>query len=212
MRCLLKTGNIFSTDFCYGEVPLRLDPFDFQAYDHNPMEFYVVCTDVATGKAVYHKYTGWSDHGFDWVRASASMPLVSRMVEIDGRKLLDGGIADSIPVEYFRQLGYDRNVVVLTRPEGYRKEKNGAMALIRKKYRKYPNLVEAVANRHIIYNRTLDEITKEEEAGRLFVIRPEKPIPVSRVEKDPEKLKQAYALGRTAMEKKMAALTAYLQN
>lgn len=212
MRCLLKTGNIFSTDFCYGEVPLRLDPFDFQAYEHNPMEFYVVCTDVATGKAVYHKYTGWSDHGFDWVRASASMPLVSRMVEIDGRKLLDGGIADSIPVEYFRQLGYDRNVVVLTRPEGYRKEKNGAMALIRKKYRNYPNLVEAVANRHIVYNRTLDEITKEEEAGRLFVIRPEKPIPVSRVEKDPEKLKQAYALGRAAMEKKMAALTAYLQN
>ena len=211
VRCLLRTGNIFSTDFCYGEVPLRYDPFDYDTYNRNPMDFYVVCTDVETGKAVYHKYTGWKDHGFDWIRASASMPLVSQIVEIDGRKYLDGGIADSIPVAFFQQLGYDRNVVVLTRPKGYQKKKNGVMPLIRRKYRAYPKLVEAVANRHIVYNNTLAEIDRDEQAGRLFVLRPEKPLPVSRVEKDPKKLKQAYDIGRAAAEQNLTALTAYLQ-
>lgn len=210
VRCLLRTGNIFSTDFCYGEVPLRYDPFDYDTYNSNPMDFYVVCTDVETGKAVYHKYTGWKDHGFDWIRASASMPLVSQIVEIDGRKYLDGGIADSIPVAFFQQLGYDRNVVVLTRPKGYQK-KNGAMPLIRQKYRAYPKLVEAMANRHIVYNNTLAEIDRDEQAGRLFVLRPEKPLPVGRVEKDPKKLQQAYDTGRATAEQNLTALTAYLQ-
>lgn len=211
VRCLLRTGNIFSTDFCYGEVPLRYDPFDYDTYNSNPMDFYVVCTDVETGKAVYHKYTGWKDHGFDWIRASASMPLVSQIVEIDGRKYLDGGIADSIPVAFFQQLGYDRNVVVLTRPKGYQKKKNGAMPLIRRKYRAYPKLVEAMANRHIVYNNTLAEIDRDEQAGRLFVLRPEKPLPVGRVEKDPKKLQQAYDTGRATAEQNLTALTAYLQ-
>lgn len=211
VRCLLRTGNIFSTDFCYGEVPLRYDPFDYDTYNSNPMDFYVVCTDVETGKAVYHKYTGWKDHGFDWIRASASMPLVSQIVEIDGRKYLDGGIADSIPVAFFQQLGYDRNVVVLTRPKGYQKKKNGAMPLIRQKYRAYPKLVEAMANRHIVYNNTLAEIDRDEQAGRLFVLRPEKPLPVGRVEKDPKKLQQAYDTGRATAEQNLTALTAYLQ-
>ena len=100
-KVLLKTGHIFSTDFCYGEVPLVHDPFDFEAYGKNPMEFFVVATDLERGEAVYHKYEGMDDSGFDWIRASASMPLVSRIVEIDGMKLLDGGIADSIPVKFF---------------------------------------------------------------------------------------------------------------
>ena len=104
-RVLLRTGDMFSADFCYGEVPRYLDPFDFDAYGKNPMEFYLVCTDMETGEAVYHKYEGWEDAGFDWIRASASMPLVSRPVEIGGRKLLDGGIADSIPVKFFEGLG-----------------------------------------------------------------------------------------------------------
>ena len=124
MSSLLKTGNIYSTEFCYGEVPLKYDPFDFETYKKDPMEFYVVSTDVETGRPVYHKYTGEEDSGFDWIRASASMPLVSQIVEIDGQKLLDGGISDSIPVEFFESLGYDRNVAVLTQPKTYQKSKN----------------------------------------------------------------------------------------
>ena len=94
LRSLLLTGNIYNTDFAYREVPLHLDEFDFAAYAANPMEFWLVCTDIETGLPVYHRYDGYHDHGFDWIRASASMPMVSRTVEIDGQKLLDGGISD----------------------------------------------------------------------------------------------------------------------
>lgn len=208
---LLRTGNIFSTDFCYGTVPLELDPFDFAAYDANPQQFYVVSTDIESGKSVYHQYLGRNDHGFDWIRASASMPLVSQIVEINGRKMLDGGIADSIPVRYFQAIGYDRNVVVLTQPEGYQKGKNSAMPLIRMKYKHYPNLVAAMENRPAVYNETLAYIAQEEAAGRLLVIRPPQPLPVERVEKNPQHLKAAYDIGRQEAEKRLVEVKAYLQ-
>lgn len=210
LRVLLKTGNIYSTDFCYGEVPVKYDPFDFETYGNNPMEFYVVATDIETGEAVYHRYEGTEPSGFDWIRASASMPLVSQIVEIDGRKMLDGGIADSIPIQYFEQLGYEKNVVVLTRPSGYQKEKNKVLPLIRKKYKAYPKLVEAMENRHERYNETLGYIRQQEQAGKLFVIRPEESIPVRRVEKDPERLKAAYEMGRKTMERQMDEVMEFL--
>lgn len=196
VRTLLRTGNIYSTDFAYGEVPLKYDTFDYDTFHENPMDFYVVCTDIMNGKAVYHKYEGFEDHGFDWIRASSSMPLVSQIVEIDGRKLLDGGIADSIPLRYFEHLGYDRNVVVLTRPKSYRKEPSGILPLIRQKYKHYPKLIKAMEQRHIKYNRTLDYISQKEAAGEILVIRPWRALPVSRVEKDPDKLREAYEIGR----------------
>ena len=122
----LREGNLFSTPFCYEEVPLVHDVFDFDSYEKDPMEFYVVATDVETGRPVYHRYDGRKDHGFEWIRASASMPLVSQMVEIDGVKMLDGGISDSIPIRYFESIGYHRNVVILTQPKGYIKGTVGA--------------------------------------------------------------------------------------
>lgn len=210
MSSLLKTGNIYSTEFCYGDVPLKYDPFDFETYEKDPMEFYTVSTDVETGKPVYHKYSGMSDGGFDWIRASASMPLVSRIVEINGQKLLDGGISDSIPVEFFESLGYDRNVAVLTQPKTYRKGKNRLMPLIRLKYRKYPRFIEAVANRHVMYNAETALVSEKETQGSLFVIRPERPLSVGKVEKDPEKLKEAYETGRRVAEERFEALTEYL--
>ncbi len=210
MSSLLKTGNIYSTDFCYGEVPLKYDPFDFETYEKDPMEFYTVSTDVETGKPVYHKYAGMSDGGFDWIRASASMPLVSRIVEINGQKLLDGGISDSIPVEFFESLGYDRNVAVLTQPKTYKKSKNKMMPLIKIKYRKYPKFIETVENRHIMYNAETALVSEKEHNGTLFVIRPESPLPVARVEKDPEKLKEAYEIGRSAMKERLEDLLIYL--
>ena len=207
---LWKTGDIFNTDFCYGEVPLKLDPFDFDAYEKNPTDFYVVCTDVETGQALCHRYTGREDHGFDWIRASASMPLVSRMVEIEGRKLLDGGIADSIPASCFESMGYTRNVVILTRPEGYRKKKNQELPLIRRKYRAYPRLVEAMEQRHLVYNAELDYVAQAQAEGRMFVIRPEKALAVRRIEKNPERLRAAYEEGRRTAERQREALSAFL--
>lgn len=210
MHSLLTTGNIYNTEFCYHEVPLKHDLFDFEAYERNPMEFYVVCTDVETGKAVYHKYEGEDDHGFDWIRASASMPVVSQMVEIEGRKYLDGALADSIPVRFFEREGYDCNVVILTRPKSYTMKRNEMMPIIRLKYRDYPNLVRAIENRHRVYNETLAYISQMERAGKLFVIRPDCALPVSRVEKDPEKLKQAYEIGRRIGLERIDELKHYL--
>ena len=207
---LLKTGDIFNTDFCYGEVPLKLDPFDFDAFEKDPTDFYVVCTDVETGQALCHRYTGRDDHGFDWIRASASMPLVSRMVEIEGRKLLDGGIADSIPAACFESLGYTRNVVILTQPEGYRKKKNQALPLIRRKYRAYPRLVEAMERRHLVYNAELDYVARAKAEGRMFVIQPEEALPVRRIEKNPDRLRAAYEEGRKTAERQREALSAFL--
>lgn len=211
IRSLLQTGNIYNTDFCYGEVPLKLDVFDFEAYESNPMDFYAVCTDIETGKAVYHKYLGKEDNGFDWLRASASMPLVSQIVEISGQKMLDGGISDSIPVKYFESIGFDRNVVVLTRPYGYRKEKSRMLPLIRRKYDAYPKLIEDMTNRHLMYNNELDYIEKQEAAGNLFVIRPASPLPVKRVERDPDKLQSAYDIGRKTAEGLMDKLRLFLE-
>lgn len=210
LRNLIKTGNIYSTEFCYGEVPLKYDVFDFDTYRSNPMEFHVVCTDIETGKAVYHKYEGWEDHGFDWIRASASMPLVSQIVEIDGLKLLDGGIADSVPLRYFQRIGYEKNVIILTQPKGYVKSRNKAMPLIKAKYRAYPKLVVAMEQRHTVYNEMLAYIAEEERKGSALVLRPEAPLPVSRTETDPEKLRSAYEIGRAAAEEKLAAIVQYM--
>ena len=210
LHSLVQTGDFFSTDFCYGTVPLELDPFDFDTYGRNPMDFYVVCTDIETGTAVYHRYTGWDDHGFDWIRASASMPLASNVVEIGRKKLLDGGIADSIPLARFQRMGYDRNVVVLTQPLGYQKQPNRLLPLIRKRYRAYPKLVRAMEQRHVMYNQELDEVARQEAAGSILVIRPAAPIPVSRTEKDPRKLQIAYEMGRTAAEEKLPEVEHFL--
>lgn len=207
---LIKTGNIYNTDFAYGEVPLKYDVFDFDTYQNNPMDFYVVCTDIETGKAVYHIYGGKDDHCFDWIRASASMPIVSQIVEIDGQKLLDGGVADSVPVKYFEEIGFDRNVVVLTQPEHYQKKKNSLMPLIRLKYRKYPKLVEAIENRHLVYNQTLAYIEEQEKQGKLFVIRPKEKLHIGKVEKNPNKLKEIYDIGRETVASQISEMKEFL--
>lgn len=208
---LIKTGNIFSTDFAYGEVPMKKDIFDFYTYKNNPMEFYVVCTDIESGEAVYHRYDDFSDYGFDWIRASASMPLVSEIVEIDGVKMLDGGVADSIPLKYFESIGYDRNVVILTRPGDYRKKKNNIIPLIKLKYKKYPKFVKAMEERHIKYNETLEYIAAEEQKGNVLVIRPDEALPVGRIERNRDNLKAAYEIGRNTAIKKLDKVRKFLK-
>lgn len=193
---LLKTGDYFGTEFCYHEIPEKLDPFDSETFQKNPTEFYVVGTDVTTGKAVYHKCTTGTGKDLDWFRASASMPLLSNIVEVDGYKLLDGGIADSIPIEWFRSIGYKRNIIILTRDKSYRKKKNKMIPLFHVMLRRYPEVAKAMKNRHLMYNRELRMAAALEKAGKALVIRPSKPITISRTENDPEKLEEVYQLGR----------------
>ena len=210
-RVLLKEGNFYSKQFCYEEVPMKHDIFDFDTYERNPMEFFVVATDVDTGKAEYHILADRHDHGFEWIRASASMPLVSQMVEIDGRRYLDGALADSIPVQYFESIGYDRNVVILTQPMGFRKKPDSMLPLMKLHYRKFPKLVEAITTRHEQYNATLDHIAHREAAGELLVIRPAEKLPIGRTEKDPDKLRQVYEIGRQTAEARIVEIQKYLE-
>lgn len=201
LSSLLKSGDIFNAEFAYHTVPTLYDPFDNETFEVDPMEFHLVCTDVLTGKAVYKNCKHGGQNFFDWVRASASMPVVSNVVEIDGYKLLDGGMADSIPLQYFESQGYDKNVVILTQPEEYIKKASKAMPLIRLALRKYPAVVEAMKNRHIMYNNQIKYVKEAENRGEILVIRPEKPIPIGHICHNPEQMQAAYDMGREHGEK-----------
>ncbi len=191
---LLTTGSMVGEQFCYHDLPDRLDPFDYDTFAQSPIAYHLVCTNLETGKAVYRRCTDLHQE-MDYMRASASMPYVSRIVEIDGQKLLDGGVADSIPIEAFRQMGYQRNIVVLTQCAGYRK-KPQKPTLAKLFYRKYPNFIETLTNRHQIYNDTLDRIEQLQKSGEIFLIRPSEDLGIKRVEKDPARLEAQYNLGR----------------
>ncbi len=200
-RSLIKTGDLFGAEFCYHTIPDKLDIFDERAYLDNPMEFYVVCTDVTTGKAVYIESDEAGDDALEYFRASASMPLVSKVVKIKDRLLLDGGIADSVPIQFFESIGYNRNVIILTQPKGYVKKPSSAAKIMKYVLKKYPMVAKTMENRHIEYNETIDYILKKEEAGEVLVIRPEAPLEIGRIEHDPDRLQAVYDLGRKAGEK-----------
>ena len=200
---LLTTGNYFNADFGYHIIPKQYDVFDDDAFNSNPMAFYAVCTDVETGQPVYKLLNEVTETTYDWIRASASMPLLSKVVELEGYKLLDGGIADSIPLQHFEHLGYQHNVVILTQPQGYRKSHNKLMPLMRLFLRKYPNLLEALDQRHLMYNAQLDYVSEAEHAGRCLVIRPDAPLPIGHVSHDPAEMQRVYDLGREMGERQL---------
>lgn len=192
----IKTGDYFNAEFAYHIIPTSYDLFDDKAYNANPMEFIAVCTDVETGLAVYQRLDKANAITYDYIRASASMPLASKVVEIEGRKLLDGGIADSIPLAYFERLGYDRNIVVLTQPAGYEKQHNRLMPIMRLALRKYPRMIAAMNSRHEMYNRELAYVRQAESEGRILVIRPAEKIPIGHFSHDPEQMERVYQMGR----------------
>lgn len=193
---LLKTGNLFNADFCYRELPLTLDPFDTRAYVANPMEFHLSVTDCETGKPVYKRLDEADEKSLKWIQASASMPLVSRPVEIDGRAYLDGGLSDGIPLKYFESLGFERNIVITTRPHGYRKFSSRKIALLKPFLKRYPSVYQALKTRHIWYNETLEYIDERVNAGKALLIYPDEPLPISRVCHDPETMRKVYEIGR----------------
>ena len=212
IRSLITTGDLYGEQFCYHELPDKLDPFDYETFANSPMEFYVVATDVTTGKPVYHKCGTDGHKELQWLRASASMPLASRVVEVDGYSLLDGGISDSIPLRYFESIGYEKNVVVLTQPKDFVKKKNGLVPLMKLALHKYPHIAEVMARRHDEYNAATAYIRRQDEAGRILVSQPDAPLEVSRTERDPEKLRAAYRLGRKAAEKRLEEIRTFLKN
>lgn len=189
-----KTGDVVGVDFCYHQIPEVLDPFDHEAFAKRTAEYYVGCSNIETGKPEYLKLTDMRKE-IDKLRASASLPYVSKVVEIDGMKLMDGGCTDSVPVRAFMKLGYQRNVVVMTRHKGYVKkpETPWLAGLV---FRRYPAFAKALRNRHLGYNNNIRAIERLEAEGKAFVIRPSVELKIGRMDHDPENIQRVYEIGR----------------
>ena len=193
-RNLIKTGSMFGMDFLFDKIPNELNPYDYDTFNNSKTKFIAVATNCETGKAEYFELKDLHKD-IVYMKASSSIPMFANIVEVNGYKLLDGGVADSIPIEYALKQGYKKNIVILTRDETYRKDKIKFIPTIRKKYKEYPKLVEAISNRHTNYNKSLDlvrELSKRQDA---FIIRPKSPVKISQIEKNRTKLELLYEEG-----------------
>lgn len=206
----LTTGNIMNEEFCFHKLVYELDPVDFQTFKKTPDEFYAVVTNMETGKTEYPLLNNLEDKdNIEYLRASGSMPFVSRPVIINHQKYLDGGCGDSIPIDKMLEMDVDRIIVVLTRPLNYRKKPS--QAFINKVfYRKYPNFVETLNNRYLNYNQSLDKIIHLEKEKKIFVFRPSQLIKIGRLEKDVKVIKEMYDLGCHDTRNQLESLKAYL--
>ena len=207
---LLRTGDLFGVKMCYDDIPNRLNPYDYKAFDSYRGRAFAVVTNIVTGQPEYLRLRDMHKD-IAAVRASASLPLVSRKVEIGGKLYLDGGLSDSVPILRSILDGNRKNVVVLTKEVGYRREPSKHLELIRIRYAKYPKIYELMKNRHVAYNRMLDYLAAQEENGQAFVIRPQKKSGVGRVEKDKEKLRLLYEEGYREAGENYDRLMAYLE-
>lgn len=208
IKSFLKTGDIVGVDFSYHELPEKLVPYDYEAFKQCKTPFYVVVTDVESGKPEYIRINDMLAD-IDYIRASASLPYFSRIVEINGKKYLDGGCADGIPIMAFREMGFEKNVIVLTRHDGYvKKQEHGVLAKLI--YRKYPEFAKTLLELQVRYNRTLEYIRELERKGSVFVIRPSIPLTIGRMEHDPEKVRAVYNIGAADAKREIQRLTEWL--
>lgn len=210
-RNLIFTGDLFGRDFCYNELPWKLDLFDNDTFKNSDTQFYAVCANVDTGKSEYIRINDLKQpEQMEYLRASASMPLVSKIVEVNGKKLLDGGITDSIPLKKFQEMGFEKNVVVATRTDSYVKmqEQVNISKLV---YKKYPRFVEALKRRPVMYNNEKTYILDQEKKGSIFFIRPHEELNISRTDTNPEHLERIYNIGRRDAEAVLDKLMTWLE-
>lgn len=206
-----KKGELFGMDFIFDELPNKLVPFDNDAFNNCPEEFVIGTTDIETGETIYYRK---SEPEFDLLtilRASSSLPFIAPIIEYKGRKLLDGGISDPIPLRQAERDGYKRNVLVLTRNDDYRKSKNKFSFFVRRAYRQFPKFVQKMLTRDTIYNDTLDYIAEQERKGNVFVIRPQQKLTVGRLERDSSKLDALYMQGYEEAKQLAPKLKAWLE-
>lgn len=208
---LLTTGDLFGAKFVYDDIPNKLNLYDYDTFNKSETEFYATVTNLETGEAEYIKINDMKKD-IVYIRASSSLPLLSRIVTVDGKKYLDGGIADSIPVKHSFGSGAEKSVVILTQHKEYRKEKSSAAKLVKLKYFKYPDFVKKMEERHINYNNTLDYMSEMEEQGKLFVIRPPEKLQLGRIEKDKAVLTEVYNVGYNEGNKGMEKMIEFLNS
>lgn len=206
----ITTGNIINEEFCFKKIVNELDPIDYDTYKNSDVDFYAVVTNLETGKAEYIKIDDLQDkNSLEYLRASGSMPFISKPVTINNKKYLDGGIADSIPIDKIMNMGFDKVIVVLTRQIDYQKKKSN-QTFPKIYYKKYPKFVESINNRYKKYNEELQTISKLEEKGKILVIRPSKLVKIKRVEKDKEKIQEMYDLGTADALKSLTKINQFL--
>ena len=193
VKSWLKTGNLINKDFTYYKLPFQLDVFDNKTFKESPINFFATVTNIETGEAEFVKIKD-AYKQMETLRATSALPFISEIIEVGGKKYLDGGISNSIPIDFFEKQDFDKVIVILTRPITYRKEKTTGIQY-KLFYKKYPKLVEKLENRYKEYNDTVDKIVELEKEGKLFVIRPSENITIKRLEKDIEKLQKVYDLG-----------------
>lgn len=208
-KSLVKTGDIVNKEFCYDELPNKLDIFDNETYKKSPEEFYAVVTNLDTGKPEYIKIDD-AQKDLEYLRASGSMPYVSKIVQIDGKKYLDGGTSDSIPVDEMMKMGVDKVIVVLTRPLEYRKKKS-SKKISKWYYKRYPNYIDTLNNRYKMYNSEVEKVISLEKDKKIFVIRPSRLVDIKRIERDTLKLKEMYDLGVEDAKNSLKDLKNYLE-
>lgn len=212
LRSLLTTGDYFGGDYAYHYVPRHIDYFDVDTFSKNPMKFWVVCTNVDTGKAEYKRLTEVDYDSLEYIRASASMPIAARIVTVDGKKMLDGGIADSIPLRFFQQQGYEKNLVVLTQPAGYVKKRSPLMPLMRMWLRRHPRIVQALEDRPAMYNAELDYVKEEESKGETLVLRPRNKLTIGHISHNPDDMQMTYDQGREVALEHLEEIKAFFQS
>lgn len=206
-----KNKSFYNLDFVFDEIPNNLVPFDYEAYKKFKGNTVAVMTNVETGKPEYLEVPR-DDRKFMFLRASCSLPLLFPVIEINGKKYLDGGIADSIPFEQAMRSGCDKNIVVLTRERGYRKHSESAGKIAEFAYRKYPEFVKSMHNRPENYNKCVQKLEKLEKQNKVFVIAPETTMDVGRTDSDPKKLTSLYKHGYEIAMSLMPKLNEYLAN
>lgn len=209
MRSLVLKRDVFDVKFTFGKMLHETDPFDFESFATSPISLITVASDLKTGQASYHKMNDLKAE-MNYLIASASMPVVSRVRQIHGEKLLDGGVIDSVPLEYSLILGAKKQVVVLTQDASYVKSPNKSMGFARILYRKYPLFLKAMLDRHLRYNETYSLVNKLQKTGEIFVIRPPSPVTISTMEKDKRRLYALYLSGYGEAKRLLPALKAYL--
>ena len=204
----ITTGNAVNEEFAFYEIPFKLDVFDQEKFKQSKIDFYVVMTNVESGKPEYVLIKDVFKQ-MEYLRATSALPFASKIIEINGKKYLDGGISDSIPIDYCESLGYDKIILVLTRPENTHKE-DKLNFLYKLVYRKYPNLVKRLINMGKDYEIVLKKIKDLENENKIFVIRPPKVLKIGRLEKNEDKIQNVYDIGLNTGIKEKDNLLKYL--
>lgn len=210
LQSLLSTGNLFNEEFCYDTIPNHLDPFDYETFRSNDVDFYAVSTNLETGVADYHLCSEGDERDLKYMQASASMPFVSKPVEIDDRKFLDGGIADPIPIRFAEKIGMDKLIVIRPHPDEYKKSSIPGASLSGLFYKDYPGFIDTLKNHQKIYNEEVEYLNSLRDKNKAMVISPNTKVEAGVVERDQKKLLDAYTRGRQAAEDRLEELRQFI--